>query len=1250
MSNPKYKLLLWVVALMVLAIPLYAADVGIWSEDFEAVDAADNWTLSSGSDWGIGVPTGPSAATADGSVLAYKLAGNYANSITSLKYARSEAIDCTDQVGAKLLFSRFLQIEDSHFDKAIVEVSNDGTAWEQVWMNPSESNGESGDDEDWILDTLDTAWTTVEYDISEVADGQETVYIRFGLSSSAADNFDGWNIDNIEVTASAPDALYSWTNAQVGTLWNLGAASNGTAWAVGPAVAWAGVDVDADLILEGGDPGDDPAGVAGGTIIGTNIGAAYTVDMDPIYLTSPAFDLTGYSGTAVRYQRVLGVLDGAYDLASVQVQIDDDPDTGAFEDVECWVAEDVPVTLVEEEEHVWEVPTPEFYDVTFTLDYNTNAMAATGDDFYIEISPNGEAPWTQLGHITTSTDNDVDDGVVTFESGNLPLGFDNGSFFIRARMNAAADAGTVIVSDVTVSGQNWKYGWKNAANIPAEGVYDEDWTETTTLLDADGAANVRVRFALGITGGFPTKPGGWSLSDLEIIEASREFRPMGVETDAELVWGEEGSLTATLKNTGTATWDSSFSAFEAVGVYDEVADPGNPILGEDIPQLTLGSFPVSRWAVDSIAVGDDDTVAPDEGYDFGADVVAPKLSAVVYAAPFEPTAPADVDLSVLHADFALGNETVVADPEAVKAYMDLSKDQVARGNVVVTRFPDDAPSNAAGAWARYYIEELAGAVPFIAGGYPNGTYRPAVVVDRASIAVYIQRAAKVPTTYAVDGHLGGAPGTTPLGTIFYDVPDDHWAGMQIQACFNADIIIGYPDNTYHPASTVTRDQMCKFIVNGVNFAHVGAITVPTLASLTQDAYPFEDVVAEDDPDTADVNEQNPLANFVLAAADSAIVLGYPVPPDAEEGTKPNFKPADSITRDQLAVFVWRGFLRGTNTAQFPAVVALGGPGFTQAITVGDLDLTGCTTTGSIFADGGVPAFSGFTELTDIIQTGDVATAYVTFDAARINGRASALPVVFALSEGATATDPTTVSVSAAQIAAWVADLEAQVVEVEPYKTVALPIDTDDLDHGIYTLTVTVDTYDLTLQPSLKIMGQIMIEDFEGGFPTSGWEVSGQPGTMDLFGDDVDEDVAADWDDVIDGDFSIRMVETQAVSFGQDTSNRHNIQLNMDIAGADLTDADTLSIWYSKDSGATWILAGDVITGDAIPSELDTISFDLPNGLEFTDPDAWADLSTEEQEDPDNWGADNITGFMVKIGVDLSEDGSVFVDNIELRGT
>ena len=62
-----------------------------------------------------------------------------------------------------------------------------GSSWNPVWEN---------------LDTVeDSEWTNTSYDISAVADGQSTVYVRYeiGLSDTAWE-YCGWNIDDFMIT------------------------------------------------------------------------------------------------------------------------------------------------------------------------------------------------------------------------------------------------------------------------------------------------------------------------------------------------------------------------------------------------------------------------------------------------------------------------------------------------------------------------------------------------------------------------------------------------------------------------------------------------------------------------------------------------------------------------------------------------------------------------------------------------------------------------------------------------------------------------------------------------------------------------------------------------------------------------------------------------------------------------------------------------------------------------------------------
>jgi len=111
--------------------------------------------------------------------------------------------------------------------------------------------------------------------------------------------------------------------------------------------------------------------------------------------------------------------------------------------------------------------------------------------------------------------------------------------------------------------------------------------------------------------------------------------------------------------------------------------------------------------------------------------------------------------------------------------------------------------------------------PEVEGG---DAYLPTAVVDRAQMAVYIQRAAELLTT-AYDG-------------AFEDIVDEDsagwWAADSIQACVDAEIVQGYPypdpedeDATiylYRPDGKVTRAQMAVFVWRAL-VARVGSDVV-----------------------------------------------------------------------------------------------------------------------------------------------------------------------------------------------------------------------------------------------------------------------------------------------------------------------------------------------------------------------------------------------------------------------------------------
>ena len=89
----------------------------------------------------------------------------------------------------------------------------------------------------------------------------------------------------------------------------------------------------------------------------------------------------------------------------------------------------------------------------------------------------------------------------------------------------------------------------------------------------------------------------------------------------------------------------------------------------------------------------------------------------------------------------------------------------------------------------------------IAGGFPDGTFRPASTVTRQSMAVFLYR-------------LRGAPrGDDPGCTVgpFPDVPAAHPFCGEITWLADAGIAGGFPDGTYRPTTTITRQFMSAFL-------------------------------------------------------------------------------------------------------------------------------------------------------------------------------------------------------------------------------------------------------------------------------------------------------------------------------------------------------------------------------------------------------------------------------------------------------
>ncbi|MBA7641226.1 hypothetical protein ES703_48902 [subsurface metagenome] len=151
------------------------------------------WTTED--QWAFGVPAGlggeygcpdPTSGYTGSNVYGFNLNGDYPNNMPAYNLT-TEVIELSGIYNTELRFWRWLGVESSEFDHALIMVSNDGVNWETIWSNPSQ-------------ETSDNAWVQVSYDISSVADDQDSVYIRWVMGTTDGGwRYCGWNIDDIEI-------------------------------------------------------------------------------------------------------------------------------------------------------------------------------------------------------------------------------------------------------------------------------------------------------------------------------------------------------------------------------------------------------------------------------------------------------------------------------------------------------------------------------------------------------------------------------------------------------------------------------------------------------------------------------------------------------------------------------------------------------------------------------------------------------------------------------------------------------------------------------------------------------------------------------------------------------------------------------------------------------------------------------------------------------------------------------------------
>lgn len=96
----------------------------------------------------------------------------------------------------------------------------------------------------------------------------------------------------------------------------------------------------------------------------------------------------------------------------------------------------------------------------------------------------------------------------------------------------------------------------------------------------------------------------------------------------------------------------------------------------------------------------------------------------------------------------------------------------------------------------------------LAGGFPDGSFRPNIPISRAETAAFLTRA------YPLQQGTVNAKWTDT---------EKHWGAAPIQIMSSNGLVGGYPDGTYQPDRTVTRAEYAVFMARVIQFEREAAI-------------------------------------------------------------------------------------------------------------------------------------------------------------------------------------------------------------------------------------------------------------------------------------------------------------------------------------------------------------------------------------------------------------------------------------------
>ncbi len=163
------------------------------------LDSDPGWTMES--NWEFGDPGGgggsergypdPTAGYTGEYVYGYALgagsAGDYTNNMPTAYWLTTTAIDCSQISDTYLRYYAWLNVDTNTRDQAYVQLSTNGTSWVTIYHNEAFAR-------------TDNTWNHELLDISQYADGESSVTVRWGMGTSNATRvYSGWNIDDVDI-------------------------------------------------------------------------------------------------------------------------------------------------------------------------------------------------------------------------------------------------------------------------------------------------------------------------------------------------------------------------------------------------------------------------------------------------------------------------------------------------------------------------------------------------------------------------------------------------------------------------------------------------------------------------------------------------------------------------------------------------------------------------------------------------------------------------------------------------------------------------------------------------------------------------------------------------------------------------------------------------------------------------------------------------------------------------------------------